>query len=61
LTADSAGDHFNLVGLHHVQLAAPAGSEDAARAFYGGLLGMVELPKPAALAARSGCWFRGGS
>jgi catechol 2,3-dioxygenase-like lactoylglutathione lyase family enzyme len=52
---------FDLVGLHHVQLAVPAGAEDAARAFYGGLLGMVELAKPAALAARGGCWFRGGT
>jgi catechol 2,3-dioxygenase-like lactoylglutathione lyase family enzyme len=52
---------FDLVGLHHVQLAVPADSEAAARAFYGGLLGMAELPKPAVLAARGGCWFRGGS
>ena len=31
--------------LHHVQLAMPAGGEDAARAFFGGLLGLAELPK----------------
>jgi catechol 2,3-dioxygenase-like lactoylglutathione lyase family enzyme len=52
---------FDLIGLHHVQLALPAGSEDTARAFYGGLLGMTELDKPARLAARGGCWFRGGT
>jgi len=51
---------FEFTGLHHVLLAMPAGSEDRARAFYGGLLGMVELDKPAVLAARGGCWFRGG-
>ena len=50
-----------IVGLHHVQLAVPAGSEPALRAFYGGVLGMTEVAKPAALAARGGCWFRSGA
>jgi catechol 2,3-dioxygenase-like lactoylglutathione lyase family enzyme len=50
-----------ITGLDHVQLACPAGSEDALRAFYGGVLGMEELPKPAVLAARGGCWFRAGA
>jgi catechol 2,3-dioxygenase-like lactoylglutathione lyase family enzyme len=44
-----------------VQVAAPAGCEDRARAFYGGLLGLEELPKPPALAARGGCWFACGA
>lgn len=46
--------------LHHVQLAMPPGGEDAARAFYEGLLAITEVPKPAALAARGGCWFEDG-
>jgi catechol 2,3-dioxygenase-like lactoylglutathione lyase family enzyme len=50
-----------LVGLHHVQLAAPRGSEDALRRFYGTALGMTEVPKPPALAARGGAWFRSGT
>ena len=45
--------------IHHVQLACPPGSEAALRAFYHGVLGLEEIPKPAALAARGGCWFRG--
>lgn len=45
--------------IHHVQLACPPGAEEAARAFYVGLLGMSELPKPPALAGRGGCWFAG--
>ncbi len=49
-----------VVGLDHVQLAIPAGGEDRARQFYAGLLGMVEVPKPATLSA-SGCWFTGGT
>jgi catechol 2,3-dioxygenase-like lactoylglutathione lyase family enzyme len=45
---------FEVIGLDHVQLAAPAGCEDAARAFYGELLGLTELEKPATLAGRGG-------
>jgi len=46
--------------IDHVQLAMPPGEEDKARAFFVGVLGMTELPKPAALAARGGCWFASG-
>lgn len=49
-----------VTGLHHVQIACPAGSEDRLREFYGGLLGLPEIPKPPVLAARGGCWFRVG-
>jgi catechol 2,3-dioxygenase-like lactoylglutathione lyase family enzyme len=45
--------------LDHVQVAIPEGGEAAARAFYGGLLGLLEVAKPAALAGRGGCWFVG--
>jgi catechol 2,3-dioxygenase-like lactoylglutathione lyase family enzyme len=48
------------VGLHHVQLAIPAGGEDRCRGFWRDTLGMEELEKPPTLAARGGCWFRGG-
>ena len=51
---------FTLGHLHHVQLAVPSGSEDKCRAFWGGILGMDEVDKPPVLAARGGCWFRGG-
>ena len=50
-----------ILGLDHVQLAAPAGCEEQARAFYGGLLGLVEVAKPEALRARGGVWFGVGS
>jgi len=49
---------MQIIALDHIQLAMPAGGEAAARAFYGRLLGFAELPKPAALAARGGCWFQ---
>lgn|GEM_PF-161747 len=48
-----------VTALDHAQLAMPAGREEEARSFYGGLLGLVEEPKPPVLAARGGCWFRG--
>ncbi len=50
-----------ITSLDHVQLAIPQGGEPAAKQFYGRLLGMEELPKPKALAARGGCWFASGS
>lgn len=51
---------MRITGIDHVQVAAPKGCEAEARAFYGGLLGLEELPKPEGLAARGGCWFRAG-
>ncbi|HEX3671624.1 MAG TPA: VOC family protein [Candidatus Cybelea sp.] len=46
--------------IDHVQLAMPAGKEDEARSFYAGMLGFVEIAKPAELASRGGAWFRSG-
>ncbi len=50
---------YRLAGIHHVQLAIPAGEESLAEAFYTGLLGLDRVPKPEALAGRGGAWFRG--
>ena len=47
--------------IDHVQLAMPAGEEERARAFFCGLLGMSEVPKPASLAGRGGAWFAAGA
>jgi catechol 2,3-dioxygenase-like lactoylglutathione lyase family enzyme len=46
-----------VLGLDHVQLAAPAGCENDARRFFGELLGLVEVEKPEVLRARGGVWF----
>jgi uncharacterized protein YndB with AHSA1/START domain/catechol 2,3-dioxygenase-like lactoylglutathione lyase family enzyme len=48
------------LALDHVQIAMPAGEEDAARAFYHGVLGLEEVPKPAPMMANGGAWFRSG-
>jgi catechol 2,3-dioxygenase-like lactoylglutathione lyase family enzyme len=50
-----------ITGLDHVQVAAPPGSEAEARGFYGRLLGLPEIEKPPALAARGGAWFQCGA
>ncbi|HKY68039.1 MAG TPA: diguanylate cyclase [Acidimicrobiales bacterium] len=52
-----------MLGLDHVQLAMPAGdeSERAADGFYVDVLGLSRVAKPAALAARGGCWYESPS
>jgi catechol 2,3-dioxygenase-like lactoylglutathione lyase family enzyme len=50
------------VGMHlsHINVTMPKGSEDLARSFYGGLLGLPEIPKPESLRVRGGVWFDAG-
>jgi len=50
-----------ILAIDHIQLAMPQDKEDEARAFYVGLLGFVEIPKPQELAGRGGAWFESGS
>jgi catechol 2,3-dioxygenase-like lactoylglutathione lyase family enzyme len=50
-----------VLGLDHLQLAMPKGREADARAFYGGILGLPEIEKPANLAVRGGVWFQLGT
>jgi catechol 2,3-dioxygenase-like lactoylglutathione lyase family enzyme len=52
---------MTIVGIDHVQLAMPPGREPEARAFYAGLLGVPEIPKPPELARRGGAWFENGA
>ena len=49
-----------ILAIEHVQLAMPPGGEGDARAFYAGLLGIPEVPKPPELAKRGGVWFEAG-
>jgi catechol 2,3-dioxygenase-like lactoylglutathione lyase family enzyme len=48
-----------ITGLDHVQLAMPSGGEEAARRFYGDLLGLREVEKPEGVRASGGVWFSG--
>jgi catechol 2,3-dioxygenase-like lactoylglutathione lyase family enzyme len=46
--------------LSHINVTMPKGCEDVARAFYGGHLGLREIPKPEPLRVRGGVWFDAG-
>lgn len=50
-----------VIGLDHVQTAIPAGGEVVARRFYADIVGLPEIPKPAGMAGRGGCWFAVGT
>jgi catechol 2,3-dioxygenase-like lactoylglutathione lyase family enzyme len=49
-----------IIGIDHVQLSMTPGEEERARAFYVGVLGFREVPKPESLAGRGGAWFESG-
>jgi catechol 2,3-dioxygenase-like lactoylglutathione lyase family enzyme len=46
--------------LSHINVTMPKGDEETARSFYGGLLGLPEIPKPEPLRIRGGVWFDAG-
>jgi len=50
-----------LKDIHHVQMAMPPGGEASARDFYGRILGLPEIEKPANLRKRGGVWFSLGA
>ena len=47
--------------LDHVQIVVPRALEAAAKAFYGGLLGLPEIAKPPGPRQREGAWYDAGS
>ncbi len=49
---------INFRRIDHVQLCIPPGAEGAAREFYGRVLGLEEIEKPAPLKRNGGMWFR---
>ena len=51
---------MTLIGIHHVQITIPRGAEERARAFYCGVLGLPEIPKPEPLEGRGGFWLQVG-
>ncbi|MEP7214341.1 MAG: VOC family protein [Acidobacteriota bacterium] len=51
---------MKVTGVDHAQITIPKGAEDAARAFYCGILGFAELPKPEVLQSRGGFWLEVG-
>jgi catechol 2,3-dioxygenase-like lactoylglutathione lyase family enzyme len=50
----------SVLRLHHGQVSIPKGSEDKAREFYCGFLGLKEVEKPESLKGRGGFWLELG-
>jgi catechol 2,3-dioxygenase-like lactoylglutathione lyase family enzyme len=51
--------NLNAKRLNHITVAAPAGEHDKVREFYGGILGLEEIPRPDSLnAIYDLIWFR---
>lgn len=55
---------FELTHIDHVQVTVPSASEGASKHFYGTILGLEQIPKPASpgsTRSQSGAWYRCGS
>jgi catechol 2,3-dioxygenase-like lactoylglutathione lyase family enzyme len=50
----------HILAIHHAQITIPPAAEAQERAFYCGLLGLREIPKPASLQNRGGFWLQVG-
>ena len=48
-----------ITSLHHVNVTVPAVLEEAAKEFYGSVLGLQQIPKPPA-SRQSGAWYQIG-
>jgi hypothetical protein len=46
-----------VTALDHISLSMPIGGEADARAFFGGVLDLAEIPKPHDGNRMDGCWF----
>jgi catechol 2,3-dioxygenase-like lactoylglutathione lyase family enzyme len=46
--------------FHHVNVTVPREVEDAAKHFYGTVMGLAEVPKPAESRGRGGAWYQLG-
>src|SRR5687768_3960131 len=46
--------------IHHVNVTVPRPLEDAAKHFYGVVMGLTEVPKPESSRGRGGAWYQLG-
>jgi catechol 2,3-dioxygenase-like lactoylglutathione lyase family enzyme len=51
---------IGIIEIDHVNVIVPKTLEDAAKHFYGSVLGLKEIPKPIELRARGGAWYELG-
>ena len=47
--------------IHHVNVTVPKALEDAAKHFYGAVMGLQEVPKPESSRGRGGAWYQLGA
>jgi catechol 2,3-dioxygenase-like lactoylglutathione lyase family enzyme len=52
---------IDITEIDHVNVIVPKSLEDAAKHFYGSVLGLKQIPKPLELQARGGAWYELGS
>jgi catechol 2,3-dioxygenase-like lactoylglutathione lyase family enzyme len=52
---------LGISSIDHVQMSVPRALEAECLAFYRGVLGLFEVPKPEELGARGGAWFQVGA
>lgn len=50
-----------ITAVNHVQVTIPKGTEAEARAYYCGVLGLEEIPKPKPLQPNGGFWLQLGA
>jgi catechol 2,3-dioxygenase-like lactoylglutathione lyase family enzyme len=53
-------DTLAILGVDHVQITVAKADVEAARAFYCGVLGLIEIEKPEVLKPRGGFWLAVG-
>jgi len=49
-----------VIDFNHVNVTVPRSLEEAAKIFYGTMLGLQEIPKPEASRGRGGAWYQLG-
>ena len=52
---------IEVLEINHVNVIVPKRLEDAAKHFYGSVLGLKEIPKPLESQGRGGAWYELGS
>lgn len=58
LQAEQRRVPFTITRIDHVQLTVPPEQENAAKRFYGEILGLAEIEKPEELKPRGGAWYQ---
>jgi catechol 2,3-dioxygenase-like lactoylglutathione lyase family enzyme len=54
---NTVGGDILITRLHHVNVTVPGALEDAAKHFYGAVLGLRQIPKPEGTRQNMGAWY----